>query len=595
MNRTHLAAFVTGGADPDDHAALRTAFTGPEFDRPPGLTMPQSHARTYRLLRHVTKTVGPAADLLADRPRLADLMGWAATRDPALFHAMLLHYCLCLNGIASFSPDPAAALAPVESEGLHGVLLMTEAGRSNSHGAIRTEARFDPAAREFLLHTPDAAAVKFPTSTALPDVPKVALIYARLVVGGTDGGVFTFRLPFGGAHGTPAGMRIAPTPESAAFPSDFAAVAFTGARLPFDAWLNDGAAIDADGRLTDPLGTPEARLRRSMSVGGATWLAILAASAAVARASCAMAFRYSRTRRTADRLASGRVLLDYRSQRFALCTALADACALTAIVNHAKRNQSAANTTDASAWTPWAAVDPLLPLLKTVATDTAARVVRSCRGRCGAPAFVGSPILPAYEQAAEAYRTAGGDNLLIRFDTARGMLSAGHEPPEDDPPMALRSPDDFTRLARSCEHRLGAALAAGVAATGADEFAAWNAHLEPAAEAAGVRAERIALERFADAAAAAAPGVRDMLEHLVVLHGVAWVQRRAASLLRCGLLTAADLDALGESAARICDLVLPDAFDLVDAFDVDEDFSGTFMAADDYLAVFAQRCGFADL
>jgi acyl-CoA oxidase len=570
--------------------ALRALFAAPDFDRPPGLTPAETHERTYRLLRRVAAAEPPAA-LLADPARLADLMGWAATRDPALGHAVLLHYCLCLNGIATFSPDPDAALAA--TEGTVGVLFMTEAGRSNSHGAIRTEAHYDPGTRTFTLRTPDAAAAKFPAAAALPHVPKTALVYARLITADIES-VFTFRVPFGGPHGVPGGMRIAPVPESTAFPSDYAAVAFDGTRLPFEAWLSDGAILDPDGRLTDPLGDPDARLRRSMAPGAATWLAIVAANAAFARAAAAVAIRFARVRRTADRLAPGLVLLDYRSHRLALFTALADAYALTAVANAAKRNHATADASGSAGWTPWTAVDPLLPLLKTAATDLAARTVRECRSRCGAPGFVGAPILLAYEAATEAYRTAGGDNRLVRFDTARAMLTA--EPPAGRVPETLRSPGDFARLAAVCERRLRTVLADGLVAaraSGADEAAAWNAHLDAAEEAAGVRAERIVMERFAEAAADSP--ARPVLERLAVLHGAAWVRRRAASLVRCRLLTAADLRAVDAAAARACDLLLPDVPDLVGAFGVDEDFLGTFVAAEDHLSAFAKRFGFSDL
>lgn len=599
---TDLAAFVTGGTD---QAPLRALLAGPEFDRPQGLTAPQSHERTLALARRIAENAGPTSDLLADRTRLTDLMSWAATRDPVLFHALLLHYCLCLNGIDAFSPEPGPALAAIDASGDIGVLLMTEGGRSNSHGSIRTEARYDPQAREFLLHTPDAAAVKYPTATAATAVPRTALVYARLLVGDADCGVFAFTLRFGGPTGHPAGMRIAPTPESAALPVDYAAVAFTNVRIPYTAWLSDGATIDAEGRFSDPLGSPEARLRRSMGVGPRTWRAMIAGCAAFARAATTIAIRYSLTRRTTVNHAADRTLLDHRFQQVELLTALADAYALTALANHAKRAEDAPAAAAPSNWAPWSAVDAALPLLKAAASETAERVVHTCRERCGALAYTGTPLLLAYQATAHAYLSAGGDNALIRFDTARAMTADGFEPPEDRPSQALQDPDDFLSLARSCEHRMraklidslktGAAKAdnvkTGAATTDAD---AWDAALAFGAETAAVRAERLMMERFAAATAAAGPAARPALERLLVLHGIGWARRRTAALTRCGLLTGPVLDTLEDLAHRTCDLLLPEVPALVDAFGLDADYLGTFMAADDHLAAFAAEYGFAD-
>lgn len=567
---------------------LHRVFDHPLFDRPTGLTASQTHALTHRRFCHVSAAAGPPGELLADRDRLCDLLGLAAIKDPALFHVLLLHYCLCLNGIIAFARDPRPHLDDFAARNAAGVLLMTEAGVSSSHGAIRTEARFDPATRGFVLYTPDAAAIKFPTTAALTEVDRVALVYARLLVGETDCGVFGFVLRFGGALGLPDGMRIGPAPESSGLRADCAGVRLDQVRIEFDDWLPGGAEIDADGAFTDPLGSPEERLRRSMSVGTATWQAIIAAAAGVANAACTMAIRYSLTRVTAGRLAPGRPVIDYRNQQTALFTDLADACALTFLSRHVTREHGG-NGAD-SAWAPWSAVDPKLPLFKAFATETATRIADSARERCGAPAYVGEPLLLSYQTAMQAYRSAGGDNSLIRFDTARAM--AAENPVPCDPPTALRSAADLLALARSCEHRLHAELVRRLAAAretaGGDEFAVWNPQLELAAELAGVHAERLAMEVFAEAAD------EPQLQALLDLHAATWARRRSAALVRCGLLGPGELEAIDDLIAAACDRLYPQAGALVDAYGIDASFLGSFMAADDYLPAFASLLGLED-
>ncbi|WP_176408116.1 hypothetical protein [Actinomadura sp. BRA 177] len=203
---------------------------------------------------------------------------------------MLLHYTLALGPILRFGAgqdgtgqDSAReARESLESMASAGVLLMTEVGRSNSHLSPRTIASHDPATGGFVLTTPDAQAAKFPTSTAHPAVAKTAAVYATLVHGGRERGVFVFAVPLRHADGTvPPGVRIVPAPETTGLPVDYAAVLLDGVHVPHGAWLRDGASIDADGAFHDPAGSPAARLTRPMGVAPPVWRGVLTADARV--------------------------------------------------------------------------------------------------------------------------------------------------------------------------------------------------------------------------------------------------------------------------------------------------------------------------
>ncbi|NUQ88647.1 MAG: hypothetical protein HOQ43_09325 [Glycomyces artemisiae] len=562
---------------------LRSLLAEPDFDRPRGLTPAEFHRHHYRRLRLLADAVGPAADLLADRARLAELSALTALRDPALYHSALLHYALCLNGIVRFAPDPDAILDRIDAEGAVGAVLMTEAGRSNSHGAIRTEARYDAATGEFVLRTPGPEAVKFPNTAGEHAAPKVALVYARLIHNESDCGVFGFVVHIGGGH-VPEGLVIRHAYESGFLPTDTTAVAFDDVRIPHGAWLSDGAAIGDDGAFTDPLGSPAARLSRSMAVGVETWISITAAVAAVARGTAAMAIRYSRTRLTADKVSGARPVLDYRNQHVELLTNVADAAAITALADPASQVETAA--AGDSSFAPWSGVDPLLPLHKAAAVEAAWRITTSCRERCGGLAYGATRWPLAYQSIVDAYRSAGGDNVLILLDTARNMAAnAGYEPPHDDPPARLRTGADFLRLAEACEHRLHARLRERLAAARKvfdDDFTVWREELEAARELAGVYADRLLMARFA----ASAPD-----PDLLVLHGAGWLRRRAASLMRADLGGADVLEAVDVLVGDACDRLLPRAADLVGAFGIDEDFVHSFLAADDYLEAFTAELG----
>ncbi|MEV4008628.1 hypothetical protein, partial [Actinomadura sp. NPDC049753] len=480
-----LRQFVHGSTlDAKTRARLEEAVPEEFFTVPAGLTAPDRHALTYERLRRAGRAAPPAGELLADPPALCALLERAAIADPPLFHMMLLHYTLALGPVLRFGAgqeETRPLRESLESMDSFGTLLMTEVGRSNSHLSPRTIARHDPATGGFVLSTPDAQAAKFPTNTAHPDLPKTAAVYATLVHGGQERGVFVFAVPLRGPGGAaPPGVRIVPAPETTGLQIDYAAVLLEDVRVPYGAWLRDGAAIGPDGDFHDPHGPAAARLTRSMGIAPPVWRAVVSASAAITRAAAAMLLAHSAGRTTLGRLAPRRPLTDYRNQQEAVLGALASAYALTAVAAHVTTprppDHAAAGAGDAgeaggpaTAWAPWSAVDRDLALLKAAATVQAQETVSACRVHSGAPGFAAVERLNAYRGLAHAYQNAGGDNALILYDTARAMADRDrYVPPEPElgPPDDgdLDSPRVWLFLARDAERRLRDRLAGRVQA-----------------------------------------------------------------------------------------------------------------------------------
>ncbi|GAA1863356.1 acyl-CoA dehydrogenase [Actinomadura bangladeshensis] len=572
--------------DAKTRALLEEAVPEEFFTYPAGLTAREHQALTYARLRRAGLAAPPAADLLADPPALCALLDRAAIADPALFHLMLLHYTLALGPILRFGAGQDGAREArdaLESMDAAGTLLMTEVGRSNSHLSPRTIARHDPATGGFVLTTPDPRTAKFPTNTAHPAVAKTAAVYATLVHGGRERGVFVFAVPLRRPDGTvPPGVRIVPAPETSGLQIDYAAVLLDGVHVPYGAWLRDGAAIDAAGAFHDPAGSPAARLTRSMGIAPPVWRAVISASAAITRASAGMLLAHSAGRTTLGRLAPRRPLTDYRNQQEAVLGALAAAYALTAVAAHVTEPRPAfPQTPDQggpgegpdTAWAPWSAVDRDLALLKAAATAQAQETVSACRVHSGAPGFAAVERLNAYRGLAHAYQNAGGDNELILYDTARAMADLdryvppdpGAGPPDGGDP---HSPRVWLHLARDGERRMRDRLAGRVADAlrdGGDAFTAWNANLVLAARTAAACADRIVLEICAaEAGSAEAAGAGAVLR----LHALNVLERRAPDLLNEGAAPPGLLDLLWEARRRTCDELAPNAAELAAAFDL---------------------------
>jgi acyl-CoA oxidase len=301
-----LASFVRGGISDDFAARLHKAIPPGFFGYPDGLALLDRCAITYERLRHAGLAVPPAGDLLAEPPELCALLERAAAADPALFHLMLLHYTLVLAPIVRYGGEAAGpARRRLESLQAFGVVGMTEAGRSNSHLAPQTIARFEPETRSFVLTTPDAAATKFPTSSGHPRLPKTAVVYAQLIADGQNRGVFIFVVPLRDDAGTVAqGVQITPAPDGQHLAIDHAAVRFAGARVPFEAWLASGAEIAADGSFTDP--SSQQRLALAMATTPHVWRGVISACAAITRASAACLAAHNAGRVAMGGLAPGR-------------------------------------------------------------------------------------------------------------------------------------------------------------------------------------------------------------------------------------------------------------------------------------------------
>lgn len=585
-----LRQFVHGTSlDAKTRARLEEAVPEEFFTVPGGLTAPGRHALTYERLRRAGLAAPPAGELLADPPALCALLERAAIADPPLFHMMLLHYTLALGPILRFGAgqeETRPLRESLESMDSFGTLLMTEVGRSNSHLSPRTVARHDPATGGFVLSTPDAQAAKFPTNTAHPDLPKTAAVYATLVHGGQERGVFVFAVPLRGPGGAlPPGVRIVPAPETTGLQIDYAAVLLEDVRVPYGAWLRDGASIGADGAFHDPHGPAAARLTRSMGIAPPVWRGVVSASAAITRAAAGMLLAHSAGRSTLGRLAPRRPLTDYRNQQEAVLGALASAYALTAVAAHVTTprppDHAAGRAGDAAggegggpatAWAPWSAVDRDLALLKAAATVQAQETVAACRVHSGAPGFAAVERLNAYRGLTHAYQNAGGDNELILYDTARAMADRDrYVPPEPElgPPDDgdLDSPSVWLFLAREAERRTRDRLAGRVQAAlrdGQDAFTAWNGNLALAERTATACADRIILEILA---AAAGTGPR-ALGPVLRLHALDRLERRAAVLLNEGVVPPGILDELWAARRRTCDELAPRAGELAAAFDL---------------------------
>jgi acyl-CoA oxidase len=598
-------------------AVIREAIPAAWHLRPAELTASGQHRLTYARIREAHRSLPRISELLADPWAYCAVLERAAVVDPWLFHPLLLHYTLTTAPVLRFgNPQRTSGLLDaLESLSVTGCAAMTEAARSNSHLELRTTATYDPARGGFVLHTPDAAAVKKPVMAAHAGGGKLAAVYARLVVGGADCGVFVFAVPLRGADGRAVpGVRIEPLVENSLLTADFSTVAFDHVRLPAESWLDDGARIE-DGVFQDPAGDVAARLRRTMSIGPGVWRGIGAMAAAVSRSAAVMALRYSMQHTTTGRLAPELPLIGYRTQRNAVFTALATAWAATVAAEHAKGPRDRTGTgdsarTDGSAdtvgtgdsadadssggadgsaagatWAPWSSVDQELALLKVITTELADRVLDRCRRHCGSSGTLETDHLNRYRGLIQGYVTAGGDNQLILLDTGRALAEAPERSPLRTPAgispaeagLALESCRELARVAESLLQRRLRGRVADALRRGEDRFTAWNRELELTLDTATAACDRLLLDLAAAALGRAAgpdapsdalfgEDTQTVLGALATVFALDWAERRCGLLSDLGLLSPGELGRIRAAREACCDRLLPHAERLAEAY-----------------------------
>jgi acyl-CoA oxidase len=589
MTGTTSPTVAHGDGDPN-HAETLALFSDELFRPRTGLTHAEQCRLTYDRMRWLGPRLPPATELL-EKPRvLLGVLESAAVACPSVFLAMTIHCCLSTNAIVEYGGgrhDLAPWLAELDTMTSIGTLVVTEFGHGNSHLAIRTEARLDRGTGEFVLHTPDPAARKFMSNNGLAGVPKLGVVYARLLDGETDHGVFPFVLRLREEHGTPDGIRIRALPETWGLPLDYSVIEFTHVRIPRHSLLHDSAAWEPGGGIADPIG-PALRLKRSLTVREYAWVASSAALAAVSRAAVTIAVRHAAHRLSRSRFSEERSVLEFRPQQHALFGALAATWASTALVERAKRAWCEPADDD-PLWSRSAALGRTLGLVKAAACHTAYRVTETCGLRSGAHGMFLANRLAEYQGLAHMLNPAAGDGRLIELDAGRALADGEHYRPPENAPLVGRDPRDpaaWRDLAafreRSLHERLTHELEIA-RRRGQDPFHAWNNRLALGRELAEAHVRRLELDCFIDSVAAVPDRrLRRALELLVAWFAAERLRTDLAWYLTEGVLTAEQARTLPRQFNGLGEKLLPHVVEIIESLGVPEELTNSPLADPHY-------------
>lgn len=560
----------------------------PIFRRSDDQRTSEACALAYRRVRHLRERLDlDAMTLMQDLDRMIALHEWVALVDGTAMTILTIHYNLCIGSILNHGeqrPDLQPLLDELNSMQSIGVFLATELAYGNNVQALETEAVYDHATREFVIHTVRPQAQKFMPNTGADGVPKLAVVMARLKVAGRSVGVFPFIVRVRTARGLCAGVNVSLLGDKPDYALDNAITSFDHVRVPFHHWLSgDESRIDEQGKFSSKIASGGRRFLSAMERVQTGKLCIAAGGLGLLKSALDLTLRYALQRRTFGPGRRDVSVLQYRTYQRALFEGIATAYASVFLLHHAAMIHESSPSHDLRAMR-------LLACAKIFLSSRGLEVISTCRERLGAQGLFSANRVISCWIHMNGVITAEGDNEILLLRMAREMLvGSDYEPPEAiDPslPALLESSDSLLSLLRERERSALLELRASMRERGRDSsmFDAWNDLVVEAVELATLHVRRTALELFNEQLDRVEdPVVRDLLDRLFRLLCLREISGQLSGLLMQGALEPALARRIDGERGALAASLLPDAQLLSDAFGIPEDLLGAPIAKD-YIA-----------
>jgi len=323
---------------------------------------------------------------------------------------------------------------------LPGCFAMTETGHGSDVQHLRTTAAYDPATREFDLHTPHEAARKDYIGNAARD-GRMAVVFAQLVAGGAGRGVHALLVRIRDDEGNPVpGVRIEDCGRKAGLNGvDNGRIWFDHLRVPRESLLNRYGDVAEDGTYSSPV---EGDGRRFFTMLGTLIrgrISVAGAAGSATKSALTIAVRYGLARRQFEQPGSESdevVVLDYLAHQRKLLPALATTYALhfaqeelvTTLHELSERDHAAVEYTDGEQGTEehdrrQRELESRAAGLKAATTWHATRTIQTCREACGGAGYLAENRLPQLKADTDVFTTFEGDNTVLFQLVAKGLLT----------------------------------------------------------------------------------------------------------------------------------------------------------------------------
>ncbi|KAL3457029.1 acyl-CoA dehydrogenase/oxidase C-terminal [Aspergillus heterothallicus] len=541
--------------------------------------------------------------------RLADKHNWTPEEHETAEYLVddvspyMLHMGMFVTTIREQASDAQRAqwLPLVENWRIIGAYAQTELGHGSNVRGLELEARYDCAAREFVLHSPTLTASKWWNGT-LGRTANHAIVVAQLMLPDEKGEYVSYgphpfivqvrdmktHLPFEGIVIGDIG------PKYGYASMDNAYMLFNNFRIPHSALLSRYSSVDpGTGKYTKPK-------ESAVVYGTLTFMRskiIQHARLVLARA-VTVAVRYTAVRRQfADRdgPSNGPELpvLDYPTVQIRILPLVATAFALhyTALamqdIYSSTRKEIEAGNFDGLAY-----MHSMSSGLKSLCTTLAADGIETCRRALGGHGFGGGSGLIQLNNDYLSKPTVEGDNWMITQQTAAYLVKKMTSAVQDAKSSAADEIDvqfgtylphvrggnqasynileNDIDLVKAFQHR-ATALAHNVYQTRVVDRKPWTSLMIEAHKLSKAQSQSVLVTKFHDAVVSStdlSPTTRNILWDVFRLFTSYTLEADRYEFFTCGAASRAQLDALPNRVNQLMARIRPHAVPLVDAWKI---------------------------
>ncbi len=316
-------------------------------------------------------------------------------------------------------------LADIVSGDLMGCFAMTETGHGSNVQAIGTIATYDAATEEFVIETTSEEAGKDYIGNAAVH-GELAVVFARLEVGGEERGVHAFVVPIREDGSACAGVRIEDDgPKMGLNGVDNGRLWFSGVRVPREALLNRFADVTPDGAYESEIENANKRFFTTLGTLVQGRVCVGGAGINASKVAIAIAVKYALRRRQfeASSETEEELILDYGMHQRRLFPLLARTYAL-----HFAQEVVAGQVHDVFS----GVVDDEIARrqlesraagTKALGTWHATRTIQECREACGGAGYLAENRFTALKADTDVFTTFEGDNHVLLQLVAKGLLT----------------------------------------------------------------------------------------------------------------------------------------------------------------------------
>lgn len=584
-------------------------LSGSEFEQQPGTAIPD-HRRLVRDWLDVIAGEGIGA--LGFPPELGGagdpggfLTAFAAIahHDLSLLTKFGVQFGLFAGSVMRLG---TATHHPVVEAAIRGDLLgcfaMTETGHGSNVAELETTATYRPDADQFEIDTPNPRARKDYIGNAAID-GTIAVVFARLLIDGSDHGIHAFLVPIRSQEGSPVpGVTIGDDGAKAGLNGvDNGWITFDRVRIPRANLLDRFATVDESGTYSSPITSPARRFFTTLGtlVGGR--VSVAAAAVSAAETALVIAVRYAHRRRQFSAGAGPETrLIEYRSHQVRLMPRLAGTYAYHFAAAALREEWVELESAPGDTGHDRRAFEGRAAGVKAFATWHALDTVSECRQACGGQGYMAANRLGPIASDVDVFTTFEGDNTVLAQLLAKALLTDYRS-----------SFDDLTpgRLVRHLAERVGGFLTESVPVVGAvggdvtdpetcrelmrrrsrsllvklaervkrriDEgVEATQAFLDlqpHALDTARAATEQEAFESLLAAAELAEDEVAERLRQLAVLFALWRVEDELGAHIISGLITPGTAKAVRAGVVALSEKLAADSLSLVDAFGIPDE------------------------